>query len=220
MALTPTILDAVGLEPGITRFWLVRHALVEENARARLYGVRDVPLCPESLVAQAPMYQALAHRLPAEARWVVTPLSRTRRTADAIAAWRPSKPEPIVEPGLIEQDLGEWQGLAHAELPALLAGPAHPFWPVAADERPPGGESFAELCDRVGRAMERLADHFRGHHVVAVSHGGAIRGAVAHALELTPAQALLLSVQNLSVTILERHDRQWRVVSVNELPGV
>ena len=127
MALLPSILDAVGLEPGLTRFWLIRHALVEENARARLYGIRDVPLCPESLVAQVPMYQALAARLPDEADWIVTPLSRTRRTADAIAAWRPHKPELAVEPGLIEQDLGDWQGLAHAELPPLLSQPAHPF---------------------------------------------------------------------------------------------
>ena len=27
-----------------TRFWLIRHALVEENARAMLYGIMDVPL--------------------------------------------------------------------------------------------------------------------------------------------------------------------------------
>ena len=151
---------------------------------------------------------------------MVTPLSRTRRTADAIAQWRPTLPEPAVEAGLIEQDLGEWQGLAHAELPTRLLQPAHPFWPVAADERPPGGESFAAVCERVGTAMERLAQQHRGQDVVAVSHGGAIRAAVAHALGLSPKQALMLSVQNLSVTILERHDQQWRVVSVNELPGV
>jgi broad specificity phosphatase PhoE len=214
------MLDAIGLEPGATRFWLIRHALVEENARALLYGVRDVPLCPESLVAQVPMYQALAQRLPAEADWIVTPLSRTRRTADAIATWRPCKPELAVEPGLIEQDLGEWQGLAHAALPPLLARPAHPFWPVAADERPPGGESFVDVCTRVGATLDRLADRHRGREVVAVSHGGAIRAAVAHALELTAEQSLHLSVQNLSVTILERHSTAWRVVSVNELPGV
>ena len=214
------MLDAAGLEPGLTRFWLVRHALVEENARARLYGVRDVPLCPESLVVQAPMYQALARRLPTEARWLVTPLSRTRRTADAIARWRPSVPELVVEPGLIEQDLGDWQGLAHADLPPRLAKPAHPFWPVAADERPPGGESFADVCARVGTTMERLAALHGGQEVVAVSHGGAIRAAAAHALGLTPAQALLFSVQNLSVTVLERHSHQWRVVAINELPGL
>jgi len=32
------------MEP--TRIWLIRHALVDENARAILYGTMDVELCP------------------------------------------------------------------------------------------------------------------------------------------------------------------------------
>lgn len=216
----PSILDAAALEPGITRFWLIRHAIVELNARARLYGVRDVPLCPESLLAQVPMYQALSRRLPADAAWLVTPLSRTRLTADQIGAWRPDHPPYEVEPGLIEQDLGDWQGLEHAALPQHLVRPAHPFWPVAADECPPNGESFVAVCERVGVAMERRAELHSGREVVAVSHGGAIRGAVAHALGIDAERALLLSVQNLSLTVLERHPSSWRVVCVNELPGV
>jgi len=47
-----------------TAFWLIRHALVEESARARLYGSTDVPLCETTLMDQAPMYSALARRLP------------------------------------------------------------------------------------------------------------------------------------------------------------
>ena len=103
-----------------TGFWLIRHAVVEENARAMLYGVMDVPLCETSLLEQAPMYRALAARLPRPAAWKVTPLSRTRRTAEAIFAAGYPRTEPEVEPGLIEQSLGEWQGLPHAELPARL----------------------------------------------------------------------------------------------------
>jgi hypothetical protein len=52
-----------------TRFWLIRHAIVDENARAMLYGIMDVPLCETSLLEQAPMYQALAARLPRPALW-------------------------------------------------------------------------------------------------------------------------------------------------------
>ena len=47
-----------------TRFWMIRHALVDENARAMLYGTLDVELCPASLIAQVPSYAALAGRLP------------------------------------------------------------------------------------------------------------------------------------------------------------
>ena len=202
-----------------TSFWLIRHALVDENARAMLYGVMDVPLCETTLLAQGPMYRALANRLPRPANWVVTPLSRTRRTAEAI--FRHGYPEqPLsVEPGLIEQSLGEWQGLPHADLPERLALPAHAFWPLAGHEKPPGGESMAEVIIRVGDTMERLAEVHAGREVVVVSHGGAIRGAVAHALSIGPDNALHMSIQNLSLTRLERTPRGWRVACVNEVPG-
>jgi broad specificity phosphatase PhoE len=202
-----------------TRFWLIRHALVEENARAMLYGIMDVELCPHTLEAQGPMYAALGQRLPRPAAWVVTPLSRTRRTAEAIFRAGYPAADLAVEPDLIEQNLGEWQGLPHAELPAKLTLPPHAFWPLGGKEKPPGGETMAEVIARVGAALERLADRHAGDDVVVVSHGGAIRAAVAHALRIDADNALHLSVHNLSLTRLERHKQGWRVVCVNELPG-
>ena len=203
-----------------TNFWLIRHAIVAENERARLYGVLDVSLCPESLVAQAPMYQALAARLPRLASWVCTPLSRTRRTVEAIFQAGYPAQELTVEPDLMEQDLGEYQGLRHDDLPPLLQAPAHPFWPLSGTERPPGGESMADVLVRVGRALDALAARHPGEDVVIASHGGAIRAAVAHAMAIDADRALHFSVQNLSLTRLERLQEGWRVVCVNEMPGV
>ncbi len=209
-------MTGAGRETGV---WLIRHAIVEENARAILYGAMDVELCPSSLIEQRPMYAALARRLPRPADWIVSPLSRTRRTAEAIfAAGYPARPL-AVEPDLAEQHLGAWQGLAHHELPARLRLPPHPFWPHAGLERPPGGETMAEVIARVGAALERLAAAHAGRDLVIVSHGGAIRAAVAHALRIGPDSALHLSVENLSLTRLEHSAEGWRVICVNELPG-
>ncbi len=202
-----------------TRFWLIRHALVEENARAMLYGTMDVELCPHSLDTEKPTYAALARRLPQPASWVVTPLSRTRRTAEAIFAAGYPRADWRVEPDMIEQDMGAWQGLPHADLPAKLAVPAHPFWPMSGQERPPQGESIAEVVMRVGRALERLADAHAGEDVVIVSHGGAIRAAVAHAMGIGADNALHLSTLNLALTRLVRHPEGWQVVCVNEIAG-
>ena len=203
-----------------TRFWLIRHAIVEENARTIIYGTMDVALCPHSLAAQAPMYAALARRLPRPATWLASPLSRTQRTAAAIfRAGYPEQPVTI-EPGLIELAFGDWQGLIHADLPERLTLPAHAFWPLAGAERPPGGESMADGILRLGAVMERLAERHAGGDVVAVSHGGAIRAAVAHALGIAADNALHLSIENISLTRLDRTPRGWRVACVNELPGV
>lgn len=202
-----------------TRFWLIRHALVDENSRAILYGIMDVPLCETTLMDQVPMYRALARRLPRPAVWRVTPLSRTRRTAEAIFAAGYPATSYDVEPDLIEQSLGDWQGLPHADLPARLSLPKHAFWPLAGDEKPPGGESMTEVITRTGATLERLAVEYPEQDLVIVSHGGTIRAAIAHALRIGPDNALHLSIQNLSLTCLERNAEGWRVVCVNELPG-
>ncbi len=208
-----------------TGFWLVRHAIVEENARTMLYGAMDVGLCATSLAEQRPIYAGLAARLPQPAHWVVTPLSRTRRTAEAIFA--AGYPAPLlpgqelpVEPNLSEQHFGTWQGLPYEELPALLTHPAHAFWPVASHEVPPEGESMDDVVVRVGTALERLATAHPGREVVAVSHGGAIRAAIAHAMGVKADPVLHISIANLSLTRLERVAEGWRVVCVNEMAGV
>jgi broad specificity phosphatase PhoE len=206
-----------------TRFWMIRHAIVEENARLRIYGNTDVELCPHSLEAQVSMYAALARRLPRPGDatvWLSSPLSRAQKTGAAIFAAGYPEQALTVEPGLIELDFGAWQGLSYQELPHRLTMPPHGFWPIAGDERPPGGESMADGIARVGSVMERLARSYAGTDVVALTHGGAIRAAVAHGLRVGADNALHLSVENLSLTRLDRLDQGWRVVCVNELPGV
>jgi alpha-ribazole phosphatase len=202
-----------------TRFWLIRHALVEENARAIVYGTMDVELCPHTLEAQVPMYAALARRLPRPATWIASPLSRTQRTAAAIFGAGYPAQELVIEPGLIELGFGEWQGQPHADVAERLTMPPHAFWPLAGHERPPGGESMADGVARLGATMERLAETYQGD-VVAVSHGGAIRAAIAHAIGLSADMALHFSIENISLTRLDRLPRGWRVACVNELPGV
>jgi broad specificity phosphatase PhoE len=72
------------------------------------------------------------------------------------------------------------------------------------------------MIHRVGEGMERLSSFYRSHDVIVISHGGAIRAACAYALGLSPHQALSLSIDNISLTRLERHDEAWRLISLNE----
>jgi alpha-ribazole phosphatase len=202
----------------ITRFFLVRHALVEPSARLTMYGAMDVGLCQLALTQEAAAYRWLAARLPHPARWCVTPLSRTRATAAAIfAAGYPETPLET-QPDLIEQGLGEWEGLPHEAFAALLRERPHPFWSIAAAERPPGGESFTDVIARVGPVLDRLVEEEAGRDVVIVAHGGSIRAALAHAMGTTPEAVLAFSIKNLSLTRLEKVGADWRVAAVNEEP--
>jgi alpha-ribazole phosphatase len=199
-----------------TRFWLIRHALVDPEARKFLYGTQDVDICEDTMAAQTDAYAALGRRLPRDAVWLVTPLSRTRRTAEAIfGAGYPEAPLSV-EPGLIEQSFGTLQGTLGARLAEKLTLPAHDFWPTSHAERPEEGESFDDVILRVGAVIERLGHTHEGRDIVAVCHGGVVRAAVAHVLGLGGERALRLTVGNISLTRIERRGAAWRVVSVNE----
>jgi alpha-ribazole phosphatase len=198
------------------RLWLVRHALVAPEALAFLYGNNDVPVCEVSMEAHGRRYAALAARLPRPAQVLITPLSRTRLTFEALIRAGYPEQEPLVEKAFIEQNFGHWQGRAMAEFNNRVMADRHPFWPIHAAETPPGGESFQDLIYRVGEGMERLSSYQHGNDVIVISHGGAIRAACAYALGLNPHQALSLSIENISLTRLERQEEAWRLISLNE----
>ncbi len=207
----------------VTRWWWIRHAPVRDHG-GRLYGRRDVS-CDTS---DRDAFRALAALLPRPAVWISSPLKRTLETAEALAeAMREGgaePPAPIVEPNLIEQDFGEWQGLTYAEIDATLGEAKHTYWFAPAYRTPPGGESFTALAGRVGAAIRRLTEAHAGHDVIALGHGGTVRAALALALDLDPETALRFAVDTLSLTRIDRvaqpgEAAAWRVVVVNQPPS-
>lgn len=212
-------LDSPELPRGVTRFWLVRHAVVEASARKTMYGAMDVPLCKDAMVSQQGGYAALARRLPADALWYSSPLQRARDTAAQIrCAGKFQCPDVTLDARFIEQSIGDWHGTPHNQFLSLLSLPPNPFWSLSASELPPGGESMLDVCARVSHGLEDLANAHPGQDMVLVSHGGAIRAALSHALAIHPDIALKFTIQNLSISIIERINGLWRVVAVNELP--
>jgi broad specificity phosphatase PhoE len=209
-----------------TRWWWVRHAPVVVN-NGCCYGQTDHPCDTDDAAA----YQRLARILPRAAVWVTSTLRRTHETAAAIVAAGlpgPSEipgPEVTVEADLAEQHFGDWQGRTYASLAAERAEEYHRFWLAPASERPPGGESFVDLMARVHGAIERLNRRFAGRDIIAVTHGGTIRAAIALALDLPAEAALAFAVDNVSVTRLDHFGsgtgglgNAWRVNFTNQPP--
>jgi alpha-ribazole phosphatase len=210
---------------GLTRWWWLRHAPIPGASDGRLFGALDVGCDTGDAVA----FAALAARLPPSGRWVLTPLKRTRATFDAILAAGHPAPAvpPLVEPALAEQHFGRWQGLTWAEMAAQDPAAHADFWRDPTGRAPPEGESFADVIARVAAAVNRLTEALQGCDIIAVAHGGSIRAALALALGLTPAAALALVIDNLSLTRISHlpggglggRGAAWRVEGVNLPPG-
>ena len=199
----------------VTRWWWVRHAPVTAND-GRIYGQKDVPAdCSDD-----DAFATLAKILPSDAVLATSDLQRTTQTADAIMTAGLDLPEAIVEPAFREQCFGDWQGMRYDEFASLRDDLAHRHWLSPAFERPPLGESFADVIARVVPAVIRMTATYAGRDVVAVAHGGTIRAAAALALGLDPEAVLALSIDNLSLTRLDHIDDDgngaaWRVVAIN-----
>lgn len=194
--------DEVGGATG-TRWWLVRHAPIVPEKRGTIVGRTDAP-------AGLPIEAATPRRLlPETALWFVSPALRAAQTAAALGAtsW-------ATEPDLQEQDFGAWEGKTWAELlrTESLAG----RYLEAYDRvRPPRGECLEDVRARVRPVLARLASELSARDVIVVTHAGPIRCLVCDVLGIPLGSALKLSIDHLSVTLLEGQAGAWQVRGVN-----
>lgn len=143
-----------------TRLILVRHGATEWTVQHRYAGRADVPLS-ESGQAQARATAArVAALAPSVAAVLSSPLSRCTATAEAIAGALgelPVRPQD----DWIECDFGDWDGHTFAEVRDRWPGELD-AWLASTRIAPPGGESFAEVAQRVDRAMAALREAYPG----------------------------------------------------------
>ena len=201
-----------------TRWWLVRHAPVV-GVEGKIYGADDV----ECDLSDLPSFQSLAKRLPADAEWYTSHLSRAKLTAETIRKAGLDAPQPTIDERFGEQSFGDWQGSTWDEMQAANPSVYDVFWQDPVRNRTPNGESFADQIARVGAAIEEYTVKHAGRDIVCVSHGGTVRAAVSHALDLDPKAGMALTVHTLSVTVMEHvpggllrgKGAGWRIVHVN-----
>jgi phosphoserine phosphatase len=199
---------------------LLRHGETQFIVEKRFQGQMPAPLSAagEEQARRAGERIAAAHEAPPlpipvgpPVEIVHSPLERTRRTAELVvdAMRRAGLPIPpiVPEPGLAEIAQGGWEGLRQDEITARfgdqLAGWRR--WPDRIHAE--GGESLAQVSERVGAALERIlgrlaagaqAGNMDRHQVlgygddsadtrrwsILVGHGGSFRAVVLHLLGL------------------------------------
>ena len=199
-----------------TRWYLIRHAPVD-NPERRIYGASDKSANTSNTTA----FQKLAQRLPRKGIAITSHLRRTQQTLDALVNSGLEISEQIIENRLGEQDFGDWTGKTYEELRFRFGDDYDKFWITPAKEKPPNGENFIEVIDRVKECILECTQKFKGRDVICISHGGVIRAALTTALKIEAERALSISVDNLSTTIIdylhpcENFSGAWRVRCTN-----
>jgi probable phosphoglycerate mutase len=160
----------------MARLHLLRHGETDWNAEQRWQGHSDRSLNALGRQQAAAIAPAVAALRPVaiHASDLARATDTAAPTADRVGL------QVIVDPALREIDTGSWTGRRRTEI--LAAEPGAVGRHEGGETSWEGGETFADLQDRVVEALERLAGVYASHDVVAVfAHGGVIRAAVAHA---------------------------------------
>ncbi|MFC6339908.1 phosphoglycerate mutase [Pseudomonas sp. CCM 7891] len=178
-----------------TRLTLISHASTQAQKQARF--ALDEPLEKEwqpAMLSQATGFK----RAP---RLLCGPEARTRQTAALFGE------ASQVEEALRDCDFGRWQGMGVDEVqqhePEALQA-----WLTDISAAPHGGESIAQVCERVGQWLRSLEQ--TPGHVLAVTHPFVIRAALLYVMQYPPAMFNRIDVEPLSSTEL-RFNGVWRL---------
>lgn len=196
---------------------LLRHGEVQNdgNNAKRFIGQIDLPLSDKGR-GQAKYWWEQLSDVPL-AQIISSDLSRSMETASIIAGHRSLDVEP--QAGLREIQLGRWDGLTFCQV--------RERWPDAfrqrgmqiADFRPPGGESFLDLQQRVVPVFEKAVDN-AGRNILIVAHAGVNRMILCHLLDIPPGNLFRLSQDWGAMNLIERQaPNGFRIQSINLLPG-
>ncbi|MDE4274924.1 histidine phosphatase family protein [Phaeobacter gallaeciensis] len=150
------------------RLALLRHGHTDWNRAGRIQGRSDIAL--DDTARSELAAQALPAPWDAADLWS-SPLLRAAETAKLVAGR-----DPQTAPELIEMDWGDWEGLRGID---LKADPKSGFRDIEHwgwDYRPPGGETPAEVWERIAPWLQRLT-----RDTVAVCHIGIMRMILARA---------------------------------------
>jgi broad specificity phosphatase PhoE len=170
--------------------YIVRHGQTEWNLASRMQGRLDSPLTPAGCL-QADVHGRTLAGLGGIDRMFVSPLGRTRATADRLQAHLDASVS--YEPALMERDCGAWSGMTLAEIEALhpeewRARNADPY-----HHRPPGGENLVDMEARVGAFVDALVSQLTSgdtRSVALITHGVMSRVICKRLLGLTPVAAV------------------------------
>ena len=202
------------LPPGAAELLLIRHGESERATLAAPFPIVDGRADPALAPEGHEQAERLADRLAPggiSAIYVST-LRRTALTAAPLAARLGLT--PLVEPGLREVGLGEWEGGLFRIRVAENHPTAQQMWAQESFEVITGAEPTAEFTARVRGAVSRIAAAHPGQRVAVFTHGGVIGEALAQASGSRP--FAFITADNGSISRLVISPDRWVVRGFND----
>lgn len=189
------------------RLLFIRHGETDWNAVGRLQGQQDIPLneLGRRQAAEAGRHLRRLTQDPAALPWIVSPLARTRHTAE-LARREIGLPERgyALDERIKELSFGRWEGLTWREVRKSEPGAARAREADKWAFVPPGGESYAMLAQRVKPWFSSLESE-----AIVVSHGGVARALLHLVAGLPPTEAPSEDIWQGRILVIEEGRHAW-----------
>tara|TARA_B100000446_G_scaffold79116_1_gene74898 strand:- start:3250 stop:3897 length:648 start_codon:yes stop_codon:yes gene_type:complete len=85
---------------------------------------------------------------------------------------------------LQEISFGDWDGQSFSAVERDSPAAFAQYWQDRETHTPPNGEPLAQFHQRVKAVLSEILKHYRGQHLLIVTHGGVIRSLLAHCLQM------------------------------------
>lgn len=190
--------------------YLLRHGEIEQGPGRRFIGQVDCQLSAKGL-QQAEQWRLFFRNLSLQDIFC-SDLLRSRQTAEIIAGVKRKRLR--VDPRLREIYLGDWENQEMAAIKEAFPEAWERRGRDLAGYRPPGGESFEDLCDRVWPFFVKLASTLQGDLLI-IGHAGVNRVLLCRILGM-PLQNLFRLGQDFgTLNQIEYSTGFFRVQSLN-----
>ena len=181
-----------------TQLIFLRHGETPHTAEKRFSGSGgDNPGLSDTGRAQALAAAEYLARIGGVDALVVSPMRRTRETAEAVADKLGL--EAIVDEGWQEVDFGDWDGHTFAEIQQKWPD-AMNAWLDSTAVAPPGGDSFDTCARRARSARDGLLARYPGKTVVVVTHVTPIKLMVRSVLQAPMASLFRMELRPATLT--------------------
>lgn len=182
-----------------TTIYLIRHGETDWNLQQRYQGQKDIPL-NETGIKQA---KTTAEKLNGAnfSALYSSDLIRAVQTANEIAK---KVNLPVVsDPSLREINQGDWEGQFIKDVLAAKGDEVRAIYMNPYTARKPGGESIAEVAERVYKCLDQLAQKHDQETIIIVSHGLAIATILCKVRNLPLEMAIKNIPENAGVEIIQ-----------------
>lgn len=216
----------------VTVLYLIRHGETEGAEKRRYKGSIDVPLSENGIRQMKKVSKYIVE----ENKYFSNPpspallkggkgglltavycsdLQRAIKSAELIS--KPHSLNPIIVPSLRERNFGIWEGMSFDEIREEYPREFDAWAGNPLRFSPMGGESTAEVKERVIDALDKILNTHEKQQIAIVSHGGVIRIMLCHFLGIPLENIFRVEQDYGALNIIEFWDKYPVVKLMNRI---